>query len=279
MRDLRDKVVGSEPGSSMGAPTSATGPSPGRVFVVGAVVIIAIVAALLVAIRTFVFPIWEANSKGTRQVATAEAQLSAARTQEAFAPRPTATSLSAPVAQSTSVPTATSTVGVVVSAESNVAPTAAIAVDRTPSAQPSATRVALPTVPPELESDIAAAYQKFFEVTSDALLSLDATTLRQVAAGQALVDIQQTIENDRAQGRALKTNVRHEFVVLGVQGNEAAVADRQKDSSIYVDPATQDPLPGQVAPATPDVAPTVAAIYRLQRLDGVWKVTAIETSR
>ena len=60
--------------------------SPGRVFLVGAVVIVLIVAGLLAAIRTFVFPIWEANSEGVRQVATAQAQLSVAMTQEALTP-------------------------------------------------------------------------------------------------------------------------------------------------------------------------------------------------
>jgi hypothetical protein len=84
----------------------------------------------------------------------------------------------------------------------------------------------------------------------------------------------QSIEDDRAQGRALKTDVQHNFVVLSVQNDEAQVADQFRDSSFFVDPVTQEVLPGQVIPNSPDTAPLVRIVYRLQRIDGTWKVAA-----
>ena len=79
------------------------------------------------------------------------------------------------------------------------------------------------------------------------------------------------IEDDRSLGRALQTNVQHQFLILSADRDHAEVADRYRDSSIYVDPITQQPLPGQIAPA-PEDAPEVKVIYKLQRIDGLWKV-------
>ena len=62
--------------------------------------------------------------------------------------------------------------------------------------------------------------------------------------------------------------------MVGFAGDEAEVADQYRDSSIFVDPDTHAALPGQVAPASPDVAPEVDVVYRLQRIDGVWKVVS-----
>jgi hypothetical protein len=86
-----------------------------------------------------------------------------------------------------------------------------------------------------------------------------------------LTGLEQGIEQDRAEGHAVKTDVQHDFIVLSVQGDEAVVADRYRDRSIFVDPTTHEALPGQVAPS-PDEAPVVNVLYYLQRIDGVWKV-------
>ena len=96
MSELSEREVRTEAGSTKGAADR----SPVRVFALGAIVIIVVVAGLLAAIRTFVFPVWEANSEGVRHVATAQAQLSVAMTQEALTPAPTATrAVAAPIAR------------------------------------------------------------------------------------------------------------------------------------------------------------------------------------
>ena len=68
---------------------------------------------------------------------------------------------------------------------------------------------------------------------------------------------------------------------MGVAGDQAEVADDYRDSSIYVDPATGQPLPGQVRPANPQSAPEAKEVYHLRRQtapDGstVWKVEKVD---
>ena len=93
MSQLRNKPVASEPGAPLGPKGAADGPSPRRVFIFGSIVIVGFVALLLGGIRVFLFPMWEANSEGVRQVATAQAQISAASTREALTPVAAATVL------------------------------------------------------------------------------------------------------------------------------------------------------------------------------------------
>jgi hypothetical protein len=270
MSNVRNKPVSGE-----SRPSEDVGDgSPLRVFVIGAIVIIVVIAALLTAIRVFLFPVWEANSEGAHQVATAQVQLSAAMTQEALTPMPSSTVAAAVTPQPTIAPTAVSAntpAPAVAGSESGPLPASTGA----QSPVPTAARTDLPTPTTEQAAEIAVAYKNYFDVTGDALLNLDPTSLGDVAAGAELDSLRSDIQNDKAQGRALQTNVQHEQVyVLDIQDDQADVADRYRDSSIYVDAQTRMPLPGQVAPAAPDVAPAVSVIYHLQRLDGTWKVVS-----
>lgn len=251
--------------------------SPWRVFAVGAVVIIAVVAGLLLAIRTFLFPVWEGNSEATRSVATAQARLDVLRTQEALTPHPTPKAAPVAAVQPTLAPTRAPTAIPTVQ-PTPLATSASVAVTLAPAAVSAAgmTPTPLPTVPPELNAEVSAAYLNYFQVRGDALLNLDPAPLTQVAAGQVLAGLQKQIESDRAQGRAIETNVQHNFVVLSVQGDSATVADGYRDFSVFVDPITHEPLPGQVVPASAEAAPLAKVVYHLQRIDGIWKVVGGE---
>ena len=130
---------------------------------------------------------------------------------------------------------------------------------------------ALPTPSPEMVKAVSDAYLQFWSVYSDAFLNLDPTLLDQVAAGNELTVLQHDIEADRAQNRALKTDVRHQFAVLVAIADQAVVTDDIRDSSIYVDVETQEPIPSQV-PVSPDQAPEYKGVYRLQFIDNKWKV-------
>ena len=270
MSQLRNKPAGNEPGAPLGPQVGADGPSPRRVFIVGSIVIIAFVALLLVGIRVFLFPIWEANSEGVRQVATAQAQISAARTREALTPLPTPTVLAATPARPTEAPTLVP----VAAAQATTAPTSVPVAVATPGPAASATPMLLPTPTADQAAELAAAYARYFDVSAEALLNLDPTSLTEVADGQELAGLQKDIEGDRALGRALQTSVEHDVYVLDVVGDEADVADRYKDSSIYVDLVSHTPLSGQAVPESPDVAPTVSVVYHLRRFDGTWKVVS-----
>jgi len=130
----------------------------------------------------------------------------------------------------------------------------------------------LPTPSPEMMKAVSEAYLQFWSVYTNAFLTLDPTPLDQVAAGDELTVLQHDIEANRSQGRALKTDVQHQFAVIVAIKDQAVVTDDIRDSSIYVDPETQELLPGQVAPTSPDQASEYKGVYRLQLINNTWKV-------
>jgi hypothetical protein len=132
--------------------------------------------------------------------------------------------------------------------------------------------LALPGVPVGPAKEVADAYLHYFQVRAEALLTLDPVPLETVSTGEALTGLQEDIQESRAAGRATLIDVQHSCVVLRVDGDEADVADRYRDSSIFVDPVTHQPLPGEVKPASPAEAPEVKVVYRLRRVGPSWKV-------
>jgi hypothetical protein len=209
---------------------------------------------------------------GSSAPSAAEAHLGALQTQEALTPQPTTVPVRVPTTAPAVVPTAVLAPAAqpqVATPPATTAPTPPAAVSATLSGA-----TPLPTVTPRLAAEVSDAYLRYFQVSADALLKLDSSRLADVATDGELSALAQSIEDDRAQGRALKTDVQHNFVVLSVQNDEAQVADQFRDSSFFVDPVTQEVLPGQVIPNSPDTAPLVRIVYRLQRIDGTWKVTA-----
>jgi hypothetical protein len=130
-----------------------------------------------------------------------------------------------------------------------------------------------PTVAPELEAAVSSAYTHYWQVTSDAFLSLDPTALSQVAVGPELSRLQKHIEDERSAGHATQVKIQHSFFVLAANDHQAQVADNYHDFSIWVDPDTHEPLPGQSEPSSIETAPEFKLIYDLQIVDGTWKVT------
>ena len=117
------------------------------------------------------------------------------------------------------------------------------------------------------------AYLNYWKVSGQALYNLDPAPLDAVAAdGKTLPGFTKSIDAGSAAGPRHKTDVKHNALVVSVEGDDAELVDNYADSSIWVDPTTKQPLPGQVAPASPDVAPVVSIKYQLHRFDGVWKV-------
>ena len=267
-------------------------------FLIGAVVVLLVVGVILAAVRLWAIPMLQ--SRGSDAGVAGAATLGALQTQQALTPRPTTTSAVAPALQPTLSPTsaATPTLGITTLPTVVLAPAPTAAPTAQPTAQATAASAALPTpvpgsassatgtavpslsgtpyplptAPPDVTAAVSQAYLRYWSVRADALLSLDPAGLDQVAAQDELAALESNIESDRAQGRALKTDVQHQFSVLTVIDDQAVVTDHFRDSSIYVAAGTRDPLPGQVAPASPDQAPEVGVLYKLQLIDGTWKV-------
>jgi hypothetical protein len=215
------------------------------------------------ALRVVLLP---ALNGGANSPSAAEARLSALQTQEALMPRPTVapaitpTAVPAAVAQPTLAPTAS---------PAAVSPTATLAV-----------RVQ-PTLSPQLSQEISQAYLRYFQVSADALRTWNPDGLDSVATGDELAFLRDQIQQDRAAGRALDTEVQHSFNIVQIQGDEAEVADAYRDSSVYINPNTGELLEGQTRPSSPDAAPLIQEVYHLHReigADGMstWKVERVD---
>jgi hypothetical protein len=267
-------------------------------FLIGAVGVLLVVGAILLVVRVWAIPALQA--RGSDAGIAGEATLAALQTLQALSPHPTATNAPVPAAQPTVAPTSaprTPVATVAATAAAAAAPTLAQTAEtaQRPTAGPAEESTAdalasstgaiagvvpnvngtpypLPTPGPEVAAAVSEAYLQYWSVRADALLALDPTGLDQVAAQDELAALDNNIEADRAQGRALKTDVQHQFKVLTVVDNQAAVVDRFRDSSIYVTPGTTDPLPGQMSPGSPDQAPQIGVLYKLELIDATWKV-------
>jgi hypothetical protein len=129
----------------------------------------------------------------------------------------------------------------------------------------------LPTVDPELRQEVEHAYLQYWDARAEAVLSLDASPLDSVATGDELTALQGDVEKLQSEGRAIRAEVHHQYIVVRVDGDEAQVLDRLRDFSLYVDPTTKQPLPEQVRPDDAD-APLTTALYYLQKDGDTWKV-------
>ena len=158
------------------------------------------------------------------------------------------------------------------------APTAQPTLPPTPATQPTGApagqitdATSLPTVAPELRREVETAYTEYWDARAQATWALDPSPLDNVATGDELLALRRDVDELRGEGRAIKTEVQHQYTVLSVDGDHAEVADRLRDFSIYVDASTKEPLPGQVRPNEAN-APLSTIVYFLRNEAGTWKV-------
>jgi hypothetical protein len=140
-------------------------------------------------------------------------------------------------------------------------PTPTVAATLRLSPTPSAT----PTVDPALAEEVGKAYETFWQVRSQALLELDTTHLNEVMEGDYLTNEQQLIDQLRADGRAIKTQVVLNYSVVQATDESASIVDSFKDNSVYVQIGTEEPL-------TAPPSDQLTVLYTLRNSSGTWKV-------
>ena len=135
----------------------------------------------------------------------------------------------------------------------------ALALQPVPSASPDSSPLA---------QEVSAAYQRYWQIYSDALLSLDASKVTQVATGDELRRIQEEVDGVRRQNEAVRINVDHHYFVFNVSATQANVYDEIQNHSFTVDPTTKQPA---VAPS--DHTDLEKDTYFFEKDKGVWKVS------
>jgi hypothetical protein len=121
-----------------------------------------------------------------------------------------------------------------------------------------------------LLEEVEAAYSKFWDVRTEAALNLDISRLPEVMAGPALEREQQQISDLQARGVAAVIEGDHEVGLLSLTQDEAELYDEYVNRSYLIDPVTRQPV------GAPEPEETVKVSFRLQKLDGVWKVVDSE---
>jgi len=129
---------------------------------------------------------------------------------------------------------------------------------------PTQTPPASATVSPEEE--VEAAYLRYWDAYSQALLDLNPALVEGVAAGEELQRIQEEIHGLRSQGLALRVDVSHNFVVVDMTSNSATFYDEITNNSFYVDAETKEP--GQASGRGEILKDT----FYFQKISGDWKV-------
>jgi hypothetical protein len=128
--------------------------------------------------------------------------------------------------------------------------------------------MAPPTVTPEAAAEIGDAYQAYWQVRAEALYELDTSHLQEVMAGEHLSAAEDLIEQLRSEGRAIQTNVSHNYVVIDASTDAAKVADDYTDDSVYVDATTRTEL-------TQPTGATIREQYQMNKIEGIWRVTSL----
>jgi len=184
------------------------------------------------------------------------------------APTPAATPLVVAMTETrptVSAPTGTAVPATAASALLSATPTTLAIL---PSATPTTVATPRETLSADLVAEIDAAYQHYWQIRAEALFDLDSSRLSEVMTGEHLAAIAKLIDELRAEGHALLTEIDHRYVIVSASANDAAIADTYTDSTVYVDSTTHEALS---QPANDKLQEQ----YQLTRIDGSWRVVSL----
>jgi len=184
------------------------------------------------------------------------------------APTPAATPLVVAMTETrptVSAPTGTAVPATAASALLSATPTTLAIL---PSATPTTVATPRETLSADLVAEIDAAYQHYWQIRAEALYSLDTSRLQEAMAGDHLAAAEDLIAQLRAEGRAIQTDVDHNYAILRATWDEADIADAYTDNSIYVEMNSHQSL-------TQATAERLKEQYRMNKIDGTWRVVSL----
>lgn len=134
-----------------------------------------------------------------------------------------------------------------------------------PTANPTASQpTATPTA--SVEEEVIAAYLGYWERYAEAMLTLDATVVAELAAEEELQRVRGDVEMLRSQGVAARVVLEHNPVVIEASDTSAIIFDEMTNNSFYVDPETLQPEEGEGS------GETLRDTFFLEKVDGRWIV-------
>jgi len=131
-----------------------------------------------------------------------------------------------------------------------------------------------PTVDPVLAAEVGKAYERYWDVRAEALYNLDTTHLGEVSDGEEQAAVASGVEILRAQNKALKTDVEHDYRVISSSADTAEIYDQYVDNSVFVDVNTQAVVRLDDQQGTNVTFATVRVIYELRKFSNTWKVVS-----
>lgn len=132
---------------------------------------------------------------------------------------------------------------------------------QSPNSSPSAT-------PMDPRVQVEQAYLRYWDVYTEANRNLDTSRLAEVLTGDALKDVRDQIEEQKAKNQPVRIRVEHDYHVILVDASTATVEDTYVNHSQRLDPKT-----GQTV--DPDPNQRVRRTYTLKKVNGTWKVSFV----
>jgi hypothetical protein len=120
---------------------------------------------------------------------------------------------------------------------------------------------------------VETAYQRYWEVTTQAYFTLDTSRLPEVLAGEELSREERRVQQLAAQGVAGQLIYQHRLSFPEVSQSRALIVDELVNESHDIDPVTKVPLPSTRSPSDERIQ------VEMQVLEGGWKVVDVRVFR
>lgn len=137
------------------------------------------------------------------------------------------------------------------------------------STSPSAPSSDATPTPSDEKETVRDAYLQQWDVYAKAVRTLENTGLEEVFTGDALEAVKKEIRDLRHDGLGVRVSVKHDLRIQIADASTAVVIDRYENHSVAFDLKT-----GKATEADPQEI--ILEAYTLKKVDGAWKVSAID---